>query len=70
MAHISSSITPWDAVEPGFWSGTAGGRYLGCIESYGRRFRARDAVGAWLGDYPSLRIASSIIEGVGRRPVS
>jgi hypothetical protein len=71
MAIIPLTTTPWSSPEPGFWAGSTGGTYLGCVESFGERFRARDAQGAWLGDYPSLQLASSIIEGVtGRLPVS
>jgi hypothetical protein len=71
MAIIPLTVSPWISPEPGFWSGSTGGTYLGCVESVGDRFRARDAQGSWLGDFPSLQIASSRIEGaLGRLPVS
>jgi len=67
MAIIPLTLTPWGLAGSDVWSGSAGGTYLGCVESFGVRYRARDAHGWWLGDYPSLKIASSIIEGAGAR---
>jgi hypothetical protein len=64
MAIIPLTLTSWGFAGADFWSGSSGGRYLGCVESFGARFRARDAHGAWLGDYPTLPIASSIIQRV------
>ncbi|MGN6325605.1 hypothetical protein [Pseudolysinimonas sp.] len=67
MAIIPLTLTSWGLAGSDFWSGSAGGTYLGCVESFGPRFRARDSKGWWLGDYPSLKIASSIIERTGAR---
>jgi len=63
MAIIPLTLTSWGFADAGLWSGSSGGTYLGCVESFGARFRARDAHGSWLGDYPTLRIAGSIIQG-------
>lgn len=61
MAFVSI-VADWSALASDLWFGASGGCYLGCIQTVGRRFRARDREDAWLGDYPSLATARSIIE--------
>jgi hypothetical protein len=70
MAIIPLTLTSWGLAGADLWSGSSGGTYLGCVESFGARFRARDAHGWWLGDFPTLGIASSMIEGTVARLVA
>lgn len=70
MAVIPFTLTSWGFAGADFWSGSSGGTYVGCVESFGARFRARDAQGSWLGDFPTLGIASAVIGRMRpRRPL-
>jgi hypothetical protein len=57
----AGSCARWVFVDTGLWAGSAGGSHLGRIEAFGRRFRAIDGRGSWLGDYPTLEIAQRIV---------
>jgi hypothetical protein len=56
------SLTRWHPMLPGLWSGWAGDAYRGSVETFGARYRARDSRDSWLGDYPTLGLASRVIE--------
>jgi len=65
MAISSAPDFRWEELRPGIWWGTYGDVHLGIIFETGSRFRTRDADDVWLGDYPTLETAQSILSRGG-----
>jgi hypothetical protein len=66
MSVSSAPAVQWEQLRPGIWWGSRGGDLVGSISQQGWRFRTRDAADTWLGDYPTLVIARSIVQCLER----
>ncbi|GAA2077757.1 hypothetical protein GCM10009840_10690 [Pseudolysinimonas kribbensis] len=62
MTISSAPAYRWEQLRPGVWWGLYGEDHIGSIAEYGWRFRTRDAADVWLGDYPTLQMARTVLQ--------